>query len=385
MRILYLISVTNHGGGGHQYSLKATAGLMAERHHVLAASIGPRPSKALNGLPYYRHIEGELPSVRLIRKVKDIVTQENIEIIHAFDVEAYWYARVVSILTGSRLMFTLCGGPTPKGYFPRFDNLILFSEENKKGLTQRCVNDAGLYLIPNRVAKVTQDHSAIENIRDRLPSCDKVILRIARFGTHHSRSILGTIKLGAMLKNMGVNVHVVIIGNVDHLECYEKAKALKVDNATLITEEKYTTNAARLIRLGDIIVGTGRGAMEAAMEGIPVLAPIRGLDVPVLASPERLHHFLKYNFSDRTDLGDLSKDAEIKRVADMLESPVLMRNVASEVEEFARKHFDIRSVQERYDLLYDKATKSSASLFDIAQQLIRITVRRYRLSRRPRQ
>ncbi len=115
------------------------------------------------------------------------------------------------------------------------------------------------------------------------------------------KSALGAIELLKCLRNDNIDVQLLLLGTIQERYVYEEIISHKSDDIVVVTDDVFTVNASRLIGIGDIVVGTGRGAMEAALQGKVLLSPVEDLPTPVLVTPGNIETFLHYNFSDRTE------------------------------------------------------------------------------------
>src|SRR5690606_20822663 len=80
-------------------------------------------------------------------------------------------------------------------------------------------------------------------------------------------------------------------------------------------DDRFSTNARRLLGCADLVVGTGRSFMEGAMVGKVALAPNQASDLPLLATPDSIEDLFSMNFSERSNIGADDK----KTIEDLLE------------------------------------------------------------------
>lgn len=376
MNILYLISCFGHGRGGHFYSLKTICDEMSkEGHTVFISSVGTSTSPVLRGLENYYPFTSKFSSPVMISKLMTLIRKNNIDVIHSFDFSAFFFARIVSSMINTPVLLTKCGGPSPQAYYPKADNLTLFSTEDMQyfqdSLKHRTTN---LYHIPNRVSVTDQDWSTIENIRKSLRKEAKIILRIARFSEQHRKSILDSINLVNRLVRDGVDVQLLIIGVKDQL-VYKELITYESENILIYTDDLYTINASRLIGVADLVVGAGRSAMEAAMQGRVVLSPVKGLSIPILVARENIDRFLDYNFSARTEIRNISEQEEYENVKTVLKNERFFSENQKFISEYSEKYFDVSVVRQKYEDIYSKCVSCQTDFFDTSTHFYRVAKR----------
>ncbi|WP_018526593.1 hypothetical protein [Alkalispirochaeta alkalica] len=370
MKVLYLISCFGHGRGGHFYSLRATAQEMSQHVEVSVLSIGTSVSPVLNDLDCYTSIFLSKFCWRSVRKVLAQIKNENAQVLHSFDSGAYFFARLSSLATALPVIHTKCGGPSPKRFYPKVKDLVLYSVEDVRffSSSQRHKHTS-LHHIPNRVASITQDSEAIERLRSRLDPGATIFLRIARFSSSHKHSIMGSVGLVQELNDRGHRAQLVVIGAIQDVDVFEEACRTASDDVMFITDDEYTTNASRLIDIADYVIGTGRGAMEAAVLGKIVLAPVANSVIPVLLTEECIQTCFEYNFSPRTPI-ETDPDSAIKAIAELIESEKIRTSQRAFLMAFSKRHFLISSVAHKYHSLYQKARKCGLQPLDIALHLV---------------
>ena len=228
--------------------------------------------------------------------------------IQVFDNRSYFFARILARSVGANLYLGRPGGPNPKLYFPQFADMVVFSEEGERYFKAR-FPDSGVHLIPQRVAPTEPDLDRVAELRKLLTTGPRVFLRIGRIGPFHNGTNLKTFALAKRLRSDGVDVQAVHIGFVeDQASLAELAEAAGPEDR-VITDPKFTANAARLVSVADVVLGTGRSLVEGAMLGKPVLTPLAETALPVLVNGDHLDALAATNFSARNRL--LGVDAEV--------------------------------------------------------------------------
>jgi glycosyltransferase involved in cell wall biosynthesis len=366
MKVLFLISCFGHGRGGHFYSLRTIAEEAAKNLDISVVSIGLARSPVLEGFGDYRHISARLPSPIAILKLINIIRLCNIHVIHSFDPSAYLFARAASILTGKPVIHTKCGGPVPSKYYPLAGDLILFSTEDMSYFSaSKRHKRVKLHYIPNRVIMIKQDWDAICELKNNLRPNAAIFLRIARFCRSHQNSIMVSINLINKLSNDGLDIQLVLVGALENENVYREIRNYAGKDVLFVVDRHYTVNASRLIGVSDFVIGTGRGAMEAAVQGKLLLTPVKKSPFPVLVDQENVSLFFDHNFSDRTPI--MSDDnAIVERIKGIMSNNTARSELRDFIYNFAQKNFSISKVKDQYIRLYSNARKSRLDPLDFA-------------------
>jgi glycosyltransferase involved in cell wall biosynthesis len=143
------------------------------------------------------------------------------------------------------------------------------------------------------------------------------------------------------------------------------------DTIRVVTEDEYTINASTLVDLADVVVGTGRGLMEAASMAKVLMVPVAGNAYPVLVTPDVFERLYDYNFSVRAVLGDHDEEQTIARMACLLSDDEMRREMGKRSRAWYDEHFAIESVLDKYCLIYKTLTSSSrACPFDFMSHMV---------------
>src|SRR5690606_8448982 len=117
---------------------------------------------------------------------------------------------------------------------------------------------APTFLIPNRVSPPKLDTQHIIEFKDKYNLTGKfVVMRISRFNSYYDLTFKQTCELFRVIYKKNRNSILLFIGIVQSDEYFKVLKEeFEKENLPIlfITEEKYTTNAKRLIPVSDIIV-----------------------------------------------------------------------------------------------------------------------------------
>lgn len=355
MKVAYLISAKGHGRGGHFYSLRATVEALAKEIDPLVINCGPSRSPvieeskfAVANVPYVgQRLEEHC------RAITEAVERSEAKLLHAFDPESLYFARIAAQSLKLPLIFTKCGGPNPGWYYPWVGNLVVYSMENRRFFADRYTRRGGRVLyIPNRASRPCPDVARIAELKARLKPNSSIILRICRIAAYYRPSLLQGARLVARLNRDGIAAQLLLIGAVQDAELIDEVSRESEGNAVVVCESRFTTSAAQLIDIADVVVGTGRGFMEAALSGKPIAVPVNGCPVPVLARRERIERLFECNFSQRATLPDVSQASAYEEIKELCASDRVRGDVAASTKEFADANFDVAASVPRYLDLY---------------------------------
>lgn len=374
MTVVYLIYVAGHGRGGHFYSLLETAEKVGKQIDVTIVSIGVRKSPVLDKFDgNYLHFEDRglfktLCALSILAREKGFTT------IHAFDTRAFLFARLMSIKENLPLVLTKCGGPNPDRYFPYHSKIVLFSQENKEYFEEKYkFQNADFSVIANRVeiSRRGQDQSRIDELKSILKPGVPVILRINRIGSTYEKSIKQGINLVKNLAENGVETQLLVIGVVEDQDAFERLVESVEENVTFVTDERYTVRASELIDIADIVIGTGRGFMEAALLGKTMLSPTENLSLPMLVTKDRIAKVFAKNFSQRYET-DLSSEQVLSEIRSLL-TGTLDQSELVDVTDFAEENFSSAKIFEKYIPVYQNAEPAKLNIFDLLKHVFTLS------------
>ena len=296
MKIAVLIYARQKNYGGHYYSNEVIVEALKSKYDVINILVAHNNIELRNET-IYDHIVHTNSILKASRSLQKFLRSEKVTHLCSFDFPSSVICSSMLLLDNYLHFHIKCGGPNLNRIYPFFDNTIVFSNENYSLYKTKCKNCA---LIPNRVKKFQDDNTRIDDLRKKygFKSSDNIILRISRFSNHYEDALYKILNLA---KRVGDRYKFLIVGYVKDIEVYNnfKNKVTGVNNIYLETEDNFTSNAKELIGIASHVIGTGRGAMEAASLGKKILLFSSNHHEPVLLTDENFHYFLDYNFSDR--------------------------------------------------------------------------------------
>lgn len=292
--------------GGHYRSAAAIARLLLGEYDVHLVTVGRRPSPAMAS-PDVRmtHIfaHAGLPgSAR--RRFAALMREADVRAVLAFDQKSGELVRPVARRLASGFVLVKPGGGQPRRYYPRPAHQIAFMQADKLWLEARGrVSGTVIGLAPGRVFMPLPNLATEAKLRTRinLRRDDLTIVRIGRIHSRYGAVNRAALRLSARLRSEGYPARLIMIGSVqDAAELAALEKMAGIEDA-IVTDEDFTHEASRLLRLFRFNVGTGRGFMEGAAVGNIMLCATQdpSHELPLLVTNENLERFSNDNFSPR--------------------------------------------------------------------------------------
>lgn len=327
LKILYVINSSHKkAGGGHFYSLQTLTDSLTPFVDFKILNVGLVHADALK-----KNVSSDFIKITKLNFFFQIphiihyVKTYNPNIIHCFDTGSVSIMRTVNIFIKKPLIFSKCGGINGGRFIQDADAYINFSEENSDHFRKYKKNDKTIFTLPNRANLIKSDLLRINELRINygISSDEKIIIRISRFHELHERSIMQALELLKLIidSNFSKKYKLLLIGMPQSPDVIERVKkAAEGYPVQIITEQKFTNRASELLDMADIIVGTGRGVMEAASLNKILFAPVQNSVYPAPVNEENLSSMMYYNFSERNKRGQvtsteilnhLEKDEEI--------------------------------------------------------------------------
>lgn len=367
--IVYII-YTFQGTGGHYYSLCATAQAMSSRFHVHILNIGNNisPVIANSTIPHSFVPFSGRNIMSVIKEIGQVCREQKADIIHCFDIPSY----LVSVFSSCRLtlpiVLTKCGGPIlSKDQYPVAENFIFYNlKEYQLFLNDPRYKGMNLQLIPNRVGLFDCDQDRVSGLQRELGLQNrKVIVRIGRIAEAYKRTALQCVNLVKDLHAKDPSYYLLLIGNIKDQDVYSclKSEIEGCDYISILMEDKYTFNAKELIDIADVVVGTGRGFMEACQKGKKMMAPCKNTHYPVVVTSENFDEILANNISER-----YVRQKEEDSIEDILR--LLNNGPSSRI--WFDNYFSIDTAIDRYEQFYLSLKPTNSHLFSVIRPLLRL-------------
>lgn len=348
INLLSCIFTHAHGNGGHYFSFDLINKEIKSRGvNVKTLELGWEKSRAIRPDFYFNY--NFINFVSLILKLRKLVLTHKIDIIHCYDEHSFLFMRGVSLLSKKPIILTRCGGSNPLKYYPVVSELVCFSEENLQYFSSKS-KYSNLYLIPNRCS----DKDFItEKSKLELTEAGVKAISIARIGKQYY--LKHSLAIGLLGKEIKKNTPSVlyIVGVIEDESIYIQLKQeASCKNVKFLTTPQYTQKASRLIPCFDLVIGTGRGCMEAMGYGKAVLL-IDGINkIPFLLTMDNFNDCFAKNFSLRVDgrkyINNLS-DFELKTLGKWARCSY-------------EREFSIESGVQKYIELYEQVTYGNGAI-----------------------
>jgi glycosyltransferase involved in cell wall biosynthesis len=380
MKIIFFTSILKHGNGGHHYDLLEISSELAKKNRIGIIVLGSGNEELFLQSPYFiKKIPfNGLNLLHAKRSIQKIIDKFNADIYHCFDEVSYNVIRLLISSKNYKLIVNKCGGPNPERFtYPRVLNLILFSEENLKWFKkQQKYQVSKTHLIPNRVKAVSPKKNFYP-IKKK--SGQFVFMRICRISLSYRKSILDSMRLVQMLNSINIpNVKLYIIGVVEDSGLFRKLKLhhLVQKGGTIFhTEPVYTKEASKMLYLADAVIGTGRGLMEAASLGKPILTINAKDNIPVLLDKTNFRGAFKTNFSERNEFTNYSRNENIKNIKRLVKDGGYYAEMSKFSKETFQEYFNIDKVLEAYPTVYRKAITGERRLINDSFLIVRSFLR----------
>jgi len=369
LRVCFMIKVNGDGLGGHYRSLRTTVEALSERLDCVIVNIGPRVSPILESIEARLHFVPftgkEVFSA--IWKISRILKQECPDVINTFDVTALFFAKVTGLRHGLPVVHTKCGGGNPRRYFPHADSLIVYSSENLE-FFQSKAKFAGtpISVIPNRVKRFNCDPEKIERLREHLVDGGPCFLRINRISLSYEQSMMQCIAMVRRLNQDGHVCQLVIVGNLQDSDVLDRILKSSNENIHIFMQDDFAVNAKDIIDAADIVVGTGRGFMEAACRGKVLMTPLQGANYPLLVSKENFEKVMRTNFSPRNHIDGFDEEKNYQSIVEAIVNPGERERLGQLSIEFFNSYFNIDNGVETYLGVLESARRSGGiRVFDL--------------------
>lgn len=347
-----MITTLSHGKGGHFHDLKIISESLSKHVNIVIINIGLNKSPVINQIDlkvyniYFNGVNIFSALTRLVR----IFKLENPSFLHSFDIQSFCFARILSFFYKIPAILMKCGGLNPNRFYPFSENIIVMSLENLNYFNKSDrYKSSKISCIPNRCVPFFDNDLLCRDIQ-QISEERTSFLRISRITEHYKSSLIQSINLVRDLNVDKLNVCLFIVGVVQSKELFKflKEYSKDLDSVYFLTQKKYTYNASSLINACDVVIGTGRGVMEAAYKRKIILTPHQNSKYPVLIEENNFHDLFYTNFSPRNQLNDFSENDFYNTVKSILSNNKLKRNYVKFINEIYIKEFDFSSVIDLY-------------------------------------
>lgn len=365
MKILFTTDVGDRAGvGGHLYTIRSMVEALAPHADCVVVSLGRARSPGLESLacPKYQVAFGPGISRRGdLSRFMEVVAKEKPDVIHAFDPVSCAFARVASRKAGCGLVLTLCGGPNPAGrfpysFYPKIPHLVVFSRENERFFMGRhSFRKTRIWRIPQRTNEVPSDPVKVAALRARLDPARLVLLRVGRISPTYGKTAEMSIRLVERLQQDGLPVQLVFLGIIQDPRAEAAILASMGDRGLIVSEADLVARASLVLDAADVVVGTGRGLMEAAARGRILLVPARTGQLPALIDESNWHDIFDANFSERSEIVPWDEELNYRKIKMALLDPEYRRSLSGFSRQLYEDQFSLQRALPQYLALYEAA------------------------------
>lgn len=359
MKILFLISINSHGVGGHVNTINQITKELEKSNQIRIVSIGGGNSQILkSNINYYKHIRFRgYELAKVYSEIEKICKVYSPEIIHCFDVEVFSLLKPYFIIKRKNVVLSLCGGKNPK-VFPAVSNLILFSMENFNWFKRRKkYRNTYIKIIPNRI----KEQNLVNQNIYREKYLEFTFVRISRIGRTYKKSIFDSINLINLLLKKGIkDIKLVIIGVIEDIHIFNEISSnelVKNGIVNIITDEDCTNEASKMLYLADAVIGTGRGAIEAASLYKPILLIDSKENIPVLLNDNNYVFAMKRNFSERNIFSKYNSEENVNNIIRLINDERYCINAGQSARKIFDKYYNISEVSKKYNEYYNDIYK----------------------------
>jgi len=251
---------------------------------------------------------GRLPSFRGANDIISFCKNKKIDIIHAHDFASFPAAYSAALWMQRGIVFTKPGGPVNNLFPPHTVDAILYSEELLQGMIREYNLD------PNNVflirARIDTDVYKPEPIKTefikkyQLPQSGKKIVMATRLESNKKPWIEMVLNLAKDVAEKDEALHIIIAGEGPLLKELETCsyipnrKNLNGKIIHFIGPLYRISELNQLYNYADVVIGNGRGILEAMACGKPVVI-LGEFGEAELVTAERIDTIAYFNFSGR--------------------------------------------------------------------------------------
>ncbi|MCM3342848.1 glycosyltransferase [Paenibacillus sp. MER TA 81-3] len=292
-----------------------------------------------------------------IRTLKQIMLHRKIDVVHVHQTPSGMYAAMAAKELGIPVVFTVHGA-----YYPE-DQLIRTSQCCDAVISvskpvQRYLQNMGIasLLVPNGVDPEEFYPVPSQELRKSLEIPDDASVVVYASRLAWDKAIVCTMLIMAaerLRKSEMPNLHVVVVGDgIQFAEINEMVNSIhKNAEQTFIHMTGNQTKVREYYGLGDIVVGTGRVALEAMACGKPVLA-IGNHGFFGIVEPTVYGQAWDYYFGDHASERKATEDAVAESLQKALSDRKDLKEIGAQGRQWTLKHFNINNIISRMDEIY---------------------------------
>jgi len=312
-------------------------------------------------------------SFGIIPKLRKIIRDHNIDILHAFDARAYVHSCIAALLEKKPITCTLCGGVDPYYNIPAARKIIVFSEEQRnKMLRQYKWKYNRVEVIRTRVdiEKIMQKRSPLP-VELTLDPDIPAIMMISSFDGTKEDSIRHVVHSLELLLNKEVKFQIVFIGGRGAF--FEGMKELGDRINTRCRKKVFwftgpVIDAYKLLQHASIVLGVGRSAFEGMAYGKPTIV-VGANGFAGVVSEKNIEDIAYYNFSGRNQGSTNMPDQLASAITTLLSDANYQKKVGQFGRKFVFEEIDVRTGISRIESVYQVNMQGNTFFFRLYQWL----------------
>jgi len=361
LTILQVLSWLNYGGV-ESYAIRLARGLKERGHRVIVASHGGQLVPELQASDI-EHVPVNFTGGRMITgawALRRLLEREHVDIVNAHN----WRAGAVSHLAcrraGVPYVLTIHGTRSPINRYTVFywsRRVAVVSRASWRNIVE------GFNLSPDRVV---QSIIGVDCDRFQPGPPDEVlakelelgpgaprIVHVSRFSHSKAPVALAAIEAMETLDREVPGVELIVVGQGPEEKAV--ARAAERMNGRLGRKAVFALGGrgdiARILSLGDAVVGTASVALEAMASGRPVVAAGKGGYFGIVR-PENLEEAEASCFADHVDVSQVTPEALGRDLVALLRHPAEARRLGSFGREMAEARYSVAKLTADVETLY---------------------------------
>ena len=317
-------------------------------------------------------------SFAAVRRLREIVQQHRIDLIHAFDTRSYIHAYVAGLQERVPVLCTLCGGVDPYYNLPAAPTLIVFSEEQKQKMVKTFRWPAGrVEVVRTRldIRQIVDDRNRLDDEEARIlgldPDLPKIMIINSFVDDAKIRPIHTVLEAAEKLFFRGVRFQLVLIGGEGSLHDQTRTRAREICErygSGLVVMTGPMLKAFRLLQRADIVLGVGRSAFEGMAYGKPTLI-VGETGYAGTMSSGTVDALAWYNFSGRNQKREVDSELLAVAIGSLLRDPEQCQRVGAFGREFVFRELDVGHGAQRLGEIYHRLTRADVRLAPWRQTL----------------
>ena len=306
------------------------------------------------------------------RRIERIAEEKSIDIIHAQDFHSIMRAFLAAIRLKKGFVSTQPGGPNTPKMGPTKTDTVLFSQENMD--YHRQAGKKYLHLIRCRIDTTEYYPAPVERdfIEKNLipPTGKKIVMAVRLFETKRA-SLTSVVEAARIFAGMPEPPRICVAGEGPMLsELQEESRQINIASASgpvlrFIGPIFKPEEMARFYNYSDIVIGSGRGILEAMACGKPVVILGENHQAEVVC-PDNIEQITYYNFSGRHFR---QRNTPCEVLSDLLKRLVndtkQMKRLGEYSLDYIRTQMDAKIGAEQLVEVYSKAIKRKSVLTDL--------------------